>query len=430
MHVLFVHRALPAQFGRLAFELVRRHGWRCTFAFEHLSRCPSPSPAMLKSLDLLPLPRTADPDRPAPWPQTLGETLDRARVLAETVRARRGLRPDLVVGHGGLLPTLLLRDVLDCPLVDYCEYCFAPAHRDLTYRVDLPAVEPAPFYPRCINAATLLNLAASDAAYAPLHWQRDSFPPRFAGKIEVHCDGIDTDLYRPGPGDPALPAGGRVVTFVARGLESLRGFDLFVRLAQRIARVRSDVHFVVAGDEKTYYGWDGLHTGGMPFKEWVMGRADCDPSRFRFLGHVEPEVLAGVLRRSDLHVYLGVPFVVSWSLFNALACGCTVLAGDAAPVREIIEPGVHGLVRSLFDEEGLAETALRVLADPAEYRPLGEAGRRRLEEAYSLEVAVPGLKDFFERAAAAGRRGPEGDLVRPQEGDRSGCGPTPCHAAT
>jgi glycosyltransferase involved in cell wall biosynthesis len=403
MHVLFVHRALPAQFGRLACELVRRYGWRCSFAFEHLSRCPSPSRAMLASLDLLPLPRSTDPERQAPWPQAFGETIDRARVLAETVRARRDLRPDLVVGHGGLLPTLLLRDVLDCPMVDYCEYYFAPAHRDLSYRVDLPAVEPAPFYPRCINAATLLNLVSSDAAYAPTRWQRDSFPRRFADKIEVHCDGIDTELYSPGRGDPSLPAEGRVVTFVARGLESMRGFDLFVRLARRIAQARADVQFVVVGDDQTYYGWDGLRTGGVSFKEWALRRGECDLSRFRFLGQVEPEVLAGVLRRSDLHVYLGVPFVVSWSLFNALSCGCTVLAGDTAPVREVIEPGVSGLMEPLFDEERLAETALRVLADPAEFRPLGEAGRERMEKQYSLETALPALKDFFERAAAAGR---------------------------
>ncbi len=186
----------------------------------------------------------------------------------------------------------------------------------------------------------------------------------------------------------------------------MRGFDLFVRLARRIARARADVQFVVAGDDKTYYGWDGLRTNGVSFKEWSLQRAECDRSRFRFLGQVEPEVLAGVLRRSDLHLYLGVPFVVSWSLLNALSCGCTVLAGDTAPVREVIEPGVSGLVELSFDEERLVETALRVLADPAEFRPLGEAGRRRMEENYSQEVAVPALKDFFERAAAAGRKRP------------------------
>src|SRR6185437_3675501 len=234
MHVLFVHRAFPAQFGRLALELTRRYGWKCSFVIEHLSRCPEPSPEMLRHLDLHYLPHLASATGPSPWPQRYGQVMERAQALFETVRAQPALRPDLVVGHGGLLPTLLLRDLLPCPFVDYCEYYFAAEHRDLSYRLDLPAVEPAGFYPRCINAATLVNLCACDSAYAPTRWQRDSFPARFANKIEVHFDGIDTELYRPHPGPRvvaghALPAGKQIVTFVARGLESMRGFDLFLR---------------------------------------------------------------------------------------------------------------------------------------------------------------------------------------------------------
>src|SRR5215469_8097327 len=166
MHVLFIHRAFPAQFGQLALELTRHSGWKCSALVEHLSRCPEPSPEMLQSVDLHQLPRPADADRSPPWPQTYGQALQRAHAAAEAVRAKPGLRPDLVVGHGGLVPTLFLREVLSCPVIDYCEYWFAPAHRDLTYRVDLPPVEPAPFFPRCINAATLVSLVACDAGYA------------------------------------------------------------------------------------------------------------------------------------------------------------------------------------------------------------------------------------------------------------------------
>src|SRR5207253_635680 len=123
----------------------------------------------------------------------------------------------------------------------------------------------------CINAATLVNLIDCDSAYAPTQWQRDSFPRRFHGKIEVHHDGIDTQLYQRRPvarvlGGRTIPADTRVVTFVARGLESLRGFDLFLDVARHIARARSDVLFVVASEEETHYGWDSLHTGGVPFK--------------------------------------------------------------------------------------------------------------------------------------------------------------------
>ncbi|HWG45110.1 MAG TPA: hypothetical protein VN688_20235, partial [Gemmataceae bacterium] len=284
MHVLFVHRAFPAQFGRLALELTRRYGWKCSFVIEHLSRCPEPSPEMLRHLDLHYLPHLASATGPSPWPQRYGQVMERAQALFETVRAQPALRPDLVVGHGGLLPTLLLRDLLPCPFVDYCEYYFAAEHRDLSYRLDLPAVEPAGFYPRCINAATLVNLCACDSAYAPTRWQRDSFPARFANKIEVHFDGIDTELYRPHPGPRvvaghALPAGKQIVTFVARGLESMRGFDLFLRVAQRIARQRPDVLFVVVGQGQTNYGWDPLFTGGDSFRQWALKQGTYDLSR-------------------------------------------------------------------------------------------------------------------------------------------------------
>jgi glycosyltransferase involved in cell wall biosynthesis len=270
MHLLFVHRAFPAQFGRLALELTRRHGWKCTCAFEHLSRCPSPSAEMGQRLDLLAIPTGAGShaEDALPWPQIYGDALERARSLTALVRGRPDLRPDLVVGHGGLLPTLFLREFLDCPFVDYCEYYFVPRRRDLTYRLDLPPVEPAAFFPRCINAATLVNLTACDAGYAPTAWQRQSFPERFHPKIEVHFDGIDTDLYRPRTvprllsGRP-VPAETRVVTFVSRGLESLRGFDLFLEVARRVERERPDVLFVVAGGERTHSAWDGLFTGGL-----------------------------------------------------------------------------------------------------------------------------------------------------------------------
>lgn len=417
MHVLFIHQAFPAQFGRLALELATRHGWRCSFLIEDLSTCPTPSPAMLERLELHRIPLSAEfrADPPTPWPQIYGRYLELCQGVYDGVRARPDLRPDLVVAHGGRgAPTLFLPELLDCPIVNYCEYYFARSRRDISYRIDLPPAEPASFFPRCINAPTLASLVDCDAGYAPTQWQRDSFPERFRPKIEVHFDGIDTSLYRPRRlgkkqaaallGDRSLPAGTRVVTYVARGLESMRGFDLFLRVAQRIAQARPDVLFVVVGSEQVYYGWDRLHTGQPSFKQWALAQDTYDLSRFVFLDHVEPERLAELLCLSDLHLYLTVPFVLSWSLLNALACGCVVLASDVPPVREVITPGRTGLVEPLFDVDRLSETALRVLDDRAGHRPLGQAARALVQERYSLDVAVPELREFFERVASAGRR--------------------------
>jgi glycosyltransferase involved in cell wall biosynthesis len=414
MHLLFIHQAFPAQFGRLALELVRTRGWRCSFLVEALSSCPTPSPEMLENLELHPIPiSAAERDHtPTPWPQIYGKFLGLCRAVADAVRARPELQPDLVVAHGGRgAPTLFLPDLVRSPILNYCEYYFAPAYLDISYRIDLPpgAEDVAPFFPRCINAPVLAALTQADAGYSATHWQKRTFPQRFWPKIDVHFDGIDTAFYRPHRAQRPFDLGGRiidrdtrVVTFVSRGLESVRGFDIFLQVAERIARERSDVLFVVAGSEDIYYGWDALRSGGKTFAQWAWGRTGLDPARVVSLGQVSPDVLADVLSLSDVHIYLTVPFVLSWSLINAMSTGLTVLASDVGPVREVIDAGVHGLLEPIFDVERLAETALRVLADPAEFAPLGRAARERIQERYSLETCIPALAHYFEGVAAHG----------------------------
>jgi glycosyltransferase involved in cell wall biosynthesis len=410
VEVLFIHQAFPAQFGRIALELADRYGWVCRFLVEHLSNCPSPSPSMLERLSI----EQFDPgegdrdDSPTPWPQIFGKYLGLCRAVLDAVEARPEWHPDLVIAHGGRgAPTLFLRDAISCPIINYCEYFFAKEHADISYRVDLPqAADVAPFYPRCINAPVLTSLLEADGGYSPTRWQRDSFPARFHPKIEVHFDGIDTALYRPRPRETlaevagrAIPPKARVVTFAARGLESVRGFDLFAQVAARIAVVREDVVFLVAGGDSVYYGWDDLFTGGKSFREWALSRVSIDPGRLHILGQVAPETLAEVLARSDLHIYVTVPFVPSWSLASALASGAVVLASDVAPVREWVQPGVTGLVEPLFDLDRLTETALRVLDHPADYAPLGLAAREWTQEHLSIDSCLPPLRDYFERMA-------------------------------
>jgi glycosyltransferase involved in cell wall biosynthesis len=407
VNILFIHDAFPAQFGQLGLELVRRRGWKCSFLVQSLSSCPTPTPEMLQTLELLQMPLAAEhrSSDGIPWPQIYGHYLEQCRSVHETIQGKLMVHPDLVVAHGGRgAPTLFLREVLDSPIIIYCEYYFATSHRDISYRIDLPPAEPALFFPRCINAATLLTLVDCDAGYSATHCQKQSFPRRFHSKIEVRFDGIDTTLYRPGPaprqiGTKTIPEGTRVVTFAARGLESIRGFDLFMRLAQRIAQARSDVLFIVAGGEEIHYGWDKLHTGAPSFKQWVLAQESYDLSRFVFAGRVLPEQLAACFRMSDLHVYLSAPFVLSWSVLNAMASGCVVLASDVPPVREVIEPGLNGLLEPLFDVDRLTETALRVLDDPAAFAPLGKRARETIEEKYSLEACIPPLAQLFEKVA-------------------------------
>jgi glycosyltransferase involved in cell wall biosynthesis len=183
----------------------------------------------------------------------------------------------------------------------------------------------------------------------------------------------------------------------------MRGFDIFMRAARLLYQRRRDVLFVVVGDDRICYGGDEEILGKKSFKQWVLERDDYDLERFVFTGPVPVGTLVQLFALSDLHIYLTVPFVLSWSLMDALACGATVLASDTAPVREMIEHGKNGLLVDFFDAEGLADQAGRVLDAPEQFRPLGQAGVEMIRERYSLDVCLPRMLALYEDAYHARR---------------------------
>ena len=196
-------RRVPAQFGRLGLELTERHGWRCEFLVQSLSSCPTPSREMLQKLEIHKMPLTAEhrSERRHSLAADLTDTISiNARLSMMRSKQGAGLAPDLIVAHGGRgAPRLFLREVVDCPIVIYCEYYFANSHRDISIASTCRRPSRRPFFPRCINAPTLVTLVDCDAGYSATQWQKSSFPDRFHSKIDVHFDGIDTDLYHPGP---------------------------------------------------------------------------------------------------------------------------------------------------------------------------------------------------------------------------------------
>ncbi len=254
-----------------------------------------------------------------------------------------------------------------------------------------------------------MDLENCDAGYSPTRWQRSVLPRIFQDKVRTIFDGVDTSIWRPLTGVPrrvagrAIPDDMRIVTYVSRGLESIRGFDIFMQTAKLLCQQRRDVLFVVVGDDRVCYGGDEEFTGKKSFKEWVLERDDFDLSRFVFTGLLPMGTLAQLFAISDLHIYLTVPFVLSWSLMNALACGTTVLASRTAPVREMIEHDKNGLLVDFFDVEGLAQLAGKVLDAPQDYRHLGRAGIEMIQERFSLDVCLPRMQALYEDVIYARR---------------------------
>lgn len=415
MHIVFVHPNFPAQFGHVGKHFSDRLGWRCTFVSER----PPAKSGRIERLQYRP--RGGATRANHYCTRTFENATRHAMAVYEALKARPDIRPDLVVGHSGFGTTLFLKELYPgVPVVNYFEYFYRTRNSDMDFRPDFPSTELNRLRARARNGMILLDLDNCDAGYSPTAWQRDRLPAEYHGKVAVIHDGIDTAIWKPDPaplrqvGGFDIPEGVKVVTYATRGMESMRGFDIFMRAAARLAKKRSDVLFLVAGQDRVHYGGDSRFTGGKSFKQWTLDQVGLDPSRVKFLGLLEPRELARLFQRTDCHVYLTVPFVLSWSLLDALACGAPVVASDTAPVREVIEHGRTGLLTDFFDADELARTVEKVIDDPTGHRALGRAGAELVSERYAMEVCLPSLRKLFESMVGLQGRGPRN--MRPEIG--------------
>jgi glycosyltransferase involved in cell wall biosynthesis len=257
---------------------------------------------------------------------------------------------------------------------------------------------------RAANAMDLLDLENGVIPWTPTVWQRDLFPKEYRQDFMVHFDGVDVRrLPRVGNDSGqrviqgrAIPPETRIVTFVARNLEQLRGFDRFMELANRLLRERKDVLCVVVGGFQVQRGLD-VRFYGRDFREEVFAQSPpYDPERFWFLGSASPAAVAEVLKASDLHVYPSRSYVVSRSLVEAMAAGCVILAADTMPVREFITPAKTGILVPFNDIDSWESQAREVLDHPHTYQELGLAAAMKVRERFAQDVTMPDLAKAFD----------------------------------
>lgn len=395
MQLLFVHPNFPGQFGPILSRLSKQPDLDCVFLSNNAS-------GMHDGVRCIPFKLLGGATQSTHYcSRTFENAVWSAHAVYEACEAAQ-LNPDVIIGHSGFGTTVFLQELHRCPIVNLFEYYYHAHQSDLDFRPDFPPQAISRLRAHARNAMILLDLQACTAGYTPSAWQKSLFPQEWAPKLEVMHDGIDTEQWkrRAVPrriGDEVIDDDVRIVTYVAHGLEAMRGFDIFVRVANRIAQEMRNVLFVVVGSDRVCYGNDLNHIKTKTFREYVIQTEQPDLTRFRFLGMLTKAQLADLLSMSDLHIYLTVPFVLSWSLLNALACECTVLASDVAPVREVIEHERTGLLGDFFDVDGLADQAIRVLRNPIQYRVLGQAGRRLIEQEYSLNRTIPQFLSLMEK---------------------------------
>ena len=401
MNILFVHNSFPAQFKNVVQALTALPGMRV---------------AAIGSRGAMEMDRVRL-QRYEVTPVTSGETHPFARrfdvecrraeqiLYASTALLRQGFAPHVVFAHCGWGESLPLREAFPrSRVITYCEFYYRSHGLDVNFDPEFGNLSlDAAVNLQLKNAATLLSLVESDDGVAPTLWQKSTYPTELQGKISVLHDGIDTSAVRPDPGAVlTLPDGRRltrgqeVVTFVARNLEPLRGYHIFMRALPAILRDRPEAQVVIVGDDKVSYGaapppgrsWKAI------YRDEVAGR--IDPKRVHFLGPVPYQTYIRALQVSSAHVYLTYPFVLSWSLIEALGAGCVVIGSDTGPLHEVID-GRNGLLVPFFDVDGLAAKVVHVLANQRKFETMRTAARATATGNYSLDICVPRLVDFISR---------------------------------
>lgn len=325
----------------------------------------------------------------------------RGQQVARSLVALRagGFVPDVVCAHPGWGEALFVKEVFPAtPLLGYCEFFYRALGADVGFDPEYPATLDQRCRVRVKNSALLLSLEAADAGMAPTAWQRRQFPAELQSRITVLHDGIDTGRVCQDanarlrlPDGRELTRADEVITFVARNLEPYRGFHVFLRMLPALLARRRAARVVIVGGDEVSYGVPAPQ--GKTYRQWLLAQLGdaLDVSRLHFLGRVAYADFLSVLRVSSAHVYLTYPFVLSWSMLEAMAAGCLVIGSRTAPVQEVIEDGVNGWLCDFFDQAGWVDRIADALAAGAKLDPVRAAARQTILERYDLSrICLPG----------------------------------------
>lgn len=401
MKLLVVHQNFPGQFGHLVEAWTRRPGWD----IRALGRESAPGLPGFAGFVRYKLTRQGHSHQHPYLRQMEVATLHgQAAARAMLALRQRGYKPDAIVAHPGWGETLYAKDVFpDARLVHLCEWYYHAEGADLGFDPEFPPSFDDRARIRTWNALHTLNLTNCDAAVSPTRWQRSRHPEIFHPKIAVQHEGIATRTLGPDanaaittPSGAVLKAGDPVITYVARNLEPYRGFHVFMRALEQIQRAHRRCHAVIVGGDGVSYG--KRPKGSANWREHLLREVSQDPTRTHFLGRLPRAQYLRVLQVSAVHVYLTYPFVLSWSLLEAMACGAPVIASDTAPVREVIRDGDNGRLVDFFDIQALVAKTLEALDCTTSSKQRMQAIRDA--QSYSHEAGLAGYDHLVAGAGA------------------------------
>lgn len=345
-----------------------------------------------------------------PWVSDFETKVIRGEACLHAARQLKaqGFAPDVILAHPGWGESLFLKELWPrARLGIYCEFYYHAQGADVGFDPEFASPDPVAEAARLRikNLNNLLHFEIADAGISPTHWQASTFPAPFRDRITVIHDGIDTEALAPDPrvsltlnnasGQAiTLTRADPVITFVNRNLEPYRGFHVFMRALPELLKRCPTARVLIVGGNDVSYGarpdpqrYGGLRSWRDIFTAEVRPQiGDADWARVHFLGNLPYQHFVPLLQLSTVHVYLTYPFVLSWSLLEAMSVGCAIVGSDTAPLKEAIRHGDTGRLVNFFDTDGLVREVAALLNDPAERARLGGNARAFAKAHYDLKT--------------------------------------------
>jgi glycosyltransferase involved in cell wall biosynthesis len=412
MRILFIHQNFPGQFRYLALALAAR-GHEVT-----AMTMAGKAPERWQGIRLVSY-RAARGSTPGihPWVADIESKTIRGEACFRACLNMRaeGYSPDLIVAHPGWGESLFIKKVWPAAKLGiYCEFFYRHEGADIAFDPEFPVKDADGNGCRIQmkNLNNMLHFEFADAGLSPTQWQASTFPEPFRSRISVMHDGIDTSVVTPNPAvsfslddGRELTCNDEVITFVNRNLEPYRGFHVFMRALPGLLKRRPNAQVLIVGGDDVSYGAHPAEGGS--WKELLTGQvrplmADEEWNRIHFLCKIPWPRFIALLQRSTVHVYLTYPFVLSWSLLEAMSAGCAIVASDTAPVREVITHDETGRLVDFFDTGSLAGAVSDLLDDPSARQRLGTRARGFVQERYDLRtICLPGQLAWVARLAGS-----------------------------
>lgn len=407
MRLLFVHQNFPGQYKHLAPAFANEPGNQvvCVGETDNIARAAGMHP----KVQLIPYAKPEGAGKQTHhYLRGMEAAVRRGQAVARVALdlRKRGFRPDVICAHPGWGEALFLKDVFpEAKLQVYLEFYYRAHGSDMNFDPEFPSNFDDQFRVRIRNGTQLLSLEAADAAISPTEWQRSQFPALMRDRIDVIHDGVDTAAIAahgqsgavtfaiPGA-DRVLRAGDEVVTYVARNLEPYRGFHSFMRALPMILNARPEAQVVIVGGDEVSYG--RTLPDGETYRQRMMKEVGdkLDLKRVHFTGKLPYVKYLDLLRLSSVHVYLTYPFVLSWSLIEAMASACCLVASRTPPVQEVIVDGRNGRLVDFFSPQEIADTVIATLRHPESCRQMRAQARVDACERFDLRtVTLPRLMD-------------------------------------